>query len=270
MSSNNYSRRRRGSRYQRNNNNKQQHHYNNKKNNKPIIFCRYGKKCINREECNFCHDEVFITKQQDVLYRNSEYKAGGLVLFSEYEGKIMILCIKEIVNGQEGIGIPGGRREIYDCRNPLNTALREFNEETGDIFNCRWSRTIRKKLLHQYTYYVHRSKYYALFCKIPYIDSKILNEQLNVLTNFCEGENVKESDTICILWKSIDELHDMGKSNDQKLTSSGRAIIYDVTNHLKSKLNDDICVKTDSQLNDDSNLKNITNNLKNITISFND
>jgi len=44
----------------------------------------------------------------------------------------------------------------------LNTALREFNEETGDIFSGRWSDTIRIKTLFEYSLYLPQSKYYAL------------------------------------------------------------------------------------------------------------
>ena len=177
-------------------------------------------------------EEVHITRQRIQYKHRNMYKAAGLVLFSLHNDKLLILCIKEYIKGIDRIGIPGGKKESFDRQDPLNTAIREFNEETGDIFSGRWTQTFKKRMLFSKTLYIPQAKYYAFFCEIPYFSTDIMNEQYNVLTEFCKEENLKESITTCILWYKARKLQQMAQNNDPSLTPAALNIMLSITNHL--------------------------------------
>lgn len=70
-------------------------------------------------------------------YVNNNYKAAGILpYYYNEQGTVKYLFINEHRKDekQNVVNIAGGKRESYDI-SPLNTALREFDEETNSAIN---------------------------------------------------------------------------------------------------------------------------------------
>jgi len=133
-----------------------------------------------------------------------QYKSAGIVGYNwfspnkEEKPKPLVLMVREIRNEKSGLCFPGGKIETIDNKNPIETALREFNEETFGMFkdDIPQLKSIALREFPKNCFYWSGGKYYTFFIPIPYYNEKIkeLNERglswidLNSLAIAKEGE----------------------------------------------------------------------------------
>eukprot|EP00029_Vermamoeba_vermiformis_P009936 TRINITY_DN5119_c0_g1_i1.p1 TRINITY_DN5119_c0_g1~~TRINITY_DN5119_c0_g1_i1.p1 ORF type:complete len:420 (+),score=93.61 TRINITY_DN5119_c0_g1_i1:143-1402(+) len=99
---------------------------------------------------------------------------------STHDLDLFVLMLREARPGSpfknnpeyQGLSFPGGKIDTKDLQDPINTALREFNEETANLFAAHLEPM--KEQLSEYfpknAVYIRSGKYYLFTTQVPDID----------------------------------------------------------------------------------------------------
>jgi len=114
------------------------------------------------------------------------YKAAGIVPYSLDETGVPVVLMLKENRKRDGmvLNFLGGKIEKEDKQNPIETAIREFNEETNFIFDSAFLDTVRNDLNEQFpknSVYLDFAKYYLFFAQVPWTPlSHHQNDQENL------------------------------------------------------------------------------------------
>lgn len=169
---------------------------------------------------------TFVKKVSDVSYYEiNEIRAAGIIPYYIRNKKIYILINTELKNKIIVYNCIGGKVDLID-KSIEETAVREFNEETGYIA----SDLIREKINNKKIIKLHikKAKYISYLINVDNDNNwKLLPYNYNKIFNGVEEFNHRES--IDLEW--ID-LFDFNKKNKSYLLS---LILYNIKNHDKFK-----------------------------------
>lgn len=99
---------------------------------------------------------------------------------STRESDLFVLMLREARPGSpfknnpeyQGLSFPGGKIDTKDLQDPINTALREFNEETANLFEAHLE-AMKDQLSNYFpknAVYIRSGKYYLFTTQVPDID----------------------------------------------------------------------------------------------------
>ena len=165
-----------------------------------------------------------------------KYSAGILPYTFDQSGKLLFLLGKDNDNDWSDFG---GRCEFKDRNDPINTATREFYEESlGSILNVQEtnalindstkivSKTLNGSPYYMYPIYIEYLNYSDTFTKI----SQFLKYQ------FDSSITVKLIEKVAIRWVSIDTLLNCIENKDSSTPISLRGVFYRTICQFKEKL----------------------------------
>jgi hypothetical protein len=165
-----------------------------------------------------------------------KYSAGILPYTFDQSGKLLFLLGKDNDNDWSDFG---GRCEFKDRNDPINTATREFYEESlGSILNVQEtnalindstkivSKTLNGSPYYMYPIYIEYLNYSDTFTKI----SQFLKYQ------FDSSVTVKLIEKVAIRWVSIDTLLNCIENKDSSTPISLRGVFYRTICQFKEKL----------------------------------
>ncbi|KAF2072208.1 hypothetical protein CYY_006474 [Polysphondylium violaceum] len=194
--------------YNLNNNNNNRSNLNNPSNRPPHQTRRF---CTSSSSLPLPANEFNPTKTQryKVLPKEIDdiFKAAGVLLFSQHEGKLLFLLGREdrshkkkLSNVGDHVYLPFGGK-VEKGEKALETALREFNEETGYIFSSKLDE-IEKQMASPATpkFWIPHSKYILLCLQIPY-DATLCDKFLAV-----DKDTFANTDQVSIEWVEYNSL----------------------------------------------------------------
>lgn len=134
------------------------------------------------------------------------HKAAGILAYTEDNE---VLLVKEERAGRVNWGFPGGRIEKGET--PLETALREFHEETAHIFE-------KKDLEIQADVIYYDCGYYLFIMRVPFL--------IDISYRFRKNVNVNEHVQSIRYWKL----------ENAPLSAFGKALLTDEFKQVYDKL----------------------------------
>jgi len=164
------------------------------------------------------------------------YSAGVLPYTFDQTGKLLFLLGKDNDGDWSDFG---GRCEFRDRNDPINTASREFYEETlGAVLNiqeCMDKMTDLKKIISKT---LNGSPYYMY---LVYIDYVSYTDSFNKTSNFLKYQfdtrvTVKIIEKVSIRWVSIDTLLNCIENKDYTSPISLRGVFYKTITDFKENL----------------------------------
>jgi hypothetical protein len=171
------------------------------------------------------------------INKNSiRYSAGVLPYTFDQSGKLFFLLGKDNDDDWSDFG---GRCEFKDKNDPINTASREFYEETlGAVLNiqeCTDKITDKKKIISKT---LNGSPYYMYFIYIDYTNySDSFNKTSQFLKYQFDGRvTSKIIEKVSIRWVSIDTLLNCIENKDYTKPISLRGVFYKTITDFKEQL----------------------------------
>lgn len=96
------------------------------------VFYEMIEKTLSKEDCEKVEDRFFQEKDGNSWFENIPIRNAGVLLFREKNEKIEVLVCKPYK--RKPLQFFGGQRKLKD-KNPEETALREFHEETYHFYS---------------------------------------------------------------------------------------------------------------------------------------
>jgi hypothetical protein len=164
------------------------------------------------------------------------YSAGVLPYTFDQSGKLFFLLGKDNDSDWSDFG---GRCEFKDRNDPINTASREFYEETlGAVLNiqeCIDKMTDQKKIISKT---LNGSPYYMYFI---YIDNLNYSDSFNKTSQFLKYQfdtrvTSKIIEKVAMRWVSIDTLLNCIENKDYTKPISLRGVFYKTITDFKEQL----------------------------------
>lgn len=166
----------------------------------------------------------------------SRYSAGILPYSFDQNGKLFFLLGKDYENDWSDFG---GRCEFKDNNNPINTATREFYEESlGAILNVQETTTLINENNKIISKTLNGSPYYMYPI---YIDFLNYNEIFQKMCSFIryQFDNLTISkliEKVCIRWVSVDTLLNSIENKNPTSPIPLRGVFYRTISQFKEKL----------------------------------
>ena len=121
-------------------------------------------------------------------YQINNIRASGIIPYKFYRGEIYVLIANEYQNKKLVKNPLGGKVEWYD-KNIEDTALREFNEETGFLIHDKKNKILKKIKNKKDRIYIQNSKYLGILYEIPDNDLKDWNNLPILYEKIFEGKS---------------------------------------------------------------------------------
>lgn len=165
---------------------------------------------------------TFVKKVSNVKYYEIEgVRAAGIVPYFIKDNKVFILVNKEFRDKKIVYNSIGGKVDFFD-KNILDTAIREFNEETGYIA----SDLIRSKINQNIKVFLKKSKYVSYLVNVgDSFNWKLL--PYNYKEIFKNVEVFNDRDSLELKWVNLFEF------NLKNCSYLLNLIIYNIKNHKK-------------------------------------
>lgn len=169
---------------------------------------------------------TFVKKVSGISYYEIKgIRAAGIIPYYIEKGKVRILINREVRNKEIVFNCIGGKVESYD-NTVEETALREFNEETGYIA----SDLIRTKIFNNKNikFHLKKSKYISILINVG-INNNWKFLPYNYDKIFENVEVFNDRDSLDLKWIDLFEFKEKNKSYLLTLT------LYNIKSHKKFK-----------------------------------
>jgi len=171
----------------------------------------------------------FVKKVSGVsFYEINSIRAAGIIPYYINNGKVMILINREIRNKEIVFNCIGGKVESYD-KTIEETALREFNEETGHVASDLIKNKVYNK--NNIKFHLKKSKYISILINInENLDWKLVPYNYDKI--FEDVEVFNDRDSLDLKWINLFDFKEKNKSYLLSLT------LYNIKSHKKFKKHD--------------------------------